>query len=590
MTTLARTPSAAVLPAVWKLLILRLRITINSFRHAKRRRKFLTILGMVGLLALAVFIFWLSWLLLGFLRSPELSQYTGFDPTPFLDAVPVLIFSGMFLGTLLTSFGVLLQALYLSGDMDFLLAAPVPIRAVFTTKLLQAVLPNLGLLALFGLPVLYGLGASRGYNFLYYPLVLITMLVLALAAAGLASLLVMLVVRIFPARRVAEVLGFFGATFSILCSQSWNLMQVSHRGEDISSEQLNSAVNLLMRFNNPWIPLNWAGRGLVEFGAGHWVMGILLMALTLGLATAAYWFALVTAERWYYSGWAGMQIVARKKRPARAARVQPLSETPGNALIERLLPAPIRGLIIKDFTVMRRDLRNLSQLVTPIIFGIVSSVAFLRSGNGFSSGAGDAPQWLVTSFRALLAYGNVGLSLFVGWSLLNRLGSMAFSHEGKNFWMLKIAPLRARDLLTAKFLAAYLPALTLGWLFLIPISLLRGMTFPAFLYSLLITAMCLFGMTGILLSFGVAGANFSWEDPRRMNSGSIGCVGMILTVLFVPLTFGLFVGPLWFTSAFQLPDYYAYLAGAFLGVGFSLICALVPLWLVRHKVERLDEA
>ncbi len=90
---------------------------------------------------------------------------------PFLESLPVLIFTGLFMGILVTSFGVLLQALYLSGDMDFLLSSPIPIRAVFITKLMQAVLPNFGLIALFGLPVLFGLGISGGYNFLYYPLV-----------------------------------------------------------------------------------------------------------------------------------------------------------------------------------------------------------------------------------------------------------------------------------------------------------------------------------------------------------------------------------------------------------------------------------
>lgn len=589
MTTLAISPSPAVLPAVWKLLILRLRITINSFRHAKLRTKILTSWGIFGVLAFAVVIFWLSWVLLGFLRSPELVRYTGIDVNPFLDAVPVLIFSGMFLGTLLTSFGVLLQALYLSGDMDFLLAAPVPIRAVFTTKLLQAVLPNLGMLALFGLPVLFGLGASRNYNFLYYPLVLLTMLVLALAAAGLASLLVMLVVRVFPARRVAEVLGFVGATVSILCSQTWNLMQISSNGKDVSGDQMSNAMRLLVRLNNPWIPLNWAGRGLVELGAGHWLIGIVLMALTLGLAAAAFWFALVTAERWYYTGWAGMQIVARKKKPAVTPHAA-LSDRAGPILLERLLSAPVLGMIRKDFTVMRRDLRNLSQLVTPIIFGIVAAVSFLSAGSQLPASSRDIPPWLLDSFSALLAYSNIGLSLFVGWSLLNRLGGMAFSHEGKNYWMLKVSPLRAQDLLTAKFLVAYLPALVLGWLFLIPISILRGMTMTAFLYSLLVTGMCLAGMSGMLVGFGAAGANLTWEDPRRMNSGPLGCVGMILTALFTPLAFGLFVGPLWVAAALQWPDYLGFLAGGLLGTGVCLFCAIVPLWLARGKVDRLGEA
>ena len=95
-----------------------------------------------------------------------------------------MILSALFIGTLLTSFGVLLQALYLSGDMDFLLSTPVPIRAVFIAKLLQAVLPNVALIALFGLPILFGLGISSGYAAVYYPLVVLVMIALALAAAG----------------------------------------------------------------------------------------------------------------------------------------------------------------------------------------------------------------------------------------------------------------------------------------------------------------------------------------------------------------------------------------------------------------------
>jgi ABC-type transport system involved in multi-copper enzyme maturation permease subunit len=106
--------------------------------------------------------------------------------------------------------------------MDFLLSAPVPIRAVFVAKLLEAILPNLALIALIGLPVLFGLGLSSGYNILYYPLVILVMGMLALSAAGISSLLVMAIVRVVSPRRVAEILGFFGAILSIICSQSAN--------------------------------------------------------------------------------------------------------------------------------------------------------------------------------------------------------------------------------------------------------------------------------------------------------------------------------------------------------------------------------
>jgi len=211
-------PDARVLPGVWKLLRLRLRISYNSFRHARIGRKIVMLVLWLMLFGFAFSLLVMSRVFLGWARSPEVIRYLGGDFKPFIDAIPVLTLTALFVGILLTSFGVLLQALYLSGDMDFLLATPVPIRAVFITKLFQAVLPNFGLTSLFGLPILFGLGLSGGYGFLYYPLVVIVMLALALSGAGLASLLVMLVVRVLPPRRAAEILGFIGALLAFSCN------------------------------------------------------------------------------------------------------------------------------------------------------------------------------------------------------------------------------------------------------------------------------------------------------------------------------------------------------------------------------------
>ena len=104
-------------------------------------------------------------------RSPEASR----SATPrLLDSFPALLVSGATGGILLTSFGVLLQALYLSGDMDFLMSAPIPIRVRSSSpSWSRPCCPTSCIMCLFTLPVLFGLGISGGYNFLYYPLVLV---------------------------------------------------------------------------------------------------------------------------------------------------------------------------------------------------------------------------------------------------------------------------------------------------------------------------------------------------------------------------------------------------------------------------------
>ena len=524
------------------------------------------------------FAFFISREVLRFLSSAEFASAVP-DAAGFVDGLPVLLMGGAFLGVLLTSFGVLLQSLYLAGDMDFLLSAPIPIRAVFLTKLLQAILPNFALLGLLSFPLLFGLGSVGGYNAVYYPLVVVALAALALAGAGLASLLVMGIVRLFPARRVAEVLGFVGALVSILCSQSGQLANLG----DVSGAQMARAGQWLARFDTPWSPLAWAGRGVVEIGQGNWLPGLAMLGLTLSLSVAVFAVALTTAERLYYSGWASISAVQTRRRPLRPAAG---ARRPRAA--RRV--SPVSAIVVKDFTVLRRDLRNLSQLVTPIVLGIVYTLLLIRGGGEPPAGRGEAPGWFIEGFRQALDYGDVAISLFVGWVLLGRLAAMAFSQEGRSYWIVKVAPVSATSLVAAKFASAFLPATALGWLFLIALSIVRQAPLVHVGFSLLVVGFCYAAATGINLAFGISGAVFDWEDPRQMQRSASGCLSMIASTIGVGLCLLFFFGPPLGAALLGLPPLLGQLVGLALGGAASAACALVPLRLVRGRVPRLGEA
>lgn len=569
---------------VVKLMRLRWMILFSSFRRARLRGKIGTFVLVLLVLGGLAFAFWLSWLLLGFLRSPQLDEFVG-DVSQLLANVPVLVVTAAFIGILVTSFGVLLQALYLAGDMDFLLSTPIPVRAVFIAKLLQAILPNFGLILLFGLPVLYGLGASGGFNLLYYPMVLIELSLLALAAAGLASLLVMAVVRIVPARRVAEVLGFLVAILSFTCSQSGQFLNYT----DVSSEQATQTLGMLARFNNPWSPLSWAGQGLVDIGEGRWLSGVGLVLLTVVLTGGVFAISLVTAERLYFSGWARVQISSTKKKTARAPRRAMVPSTGLAALVNRIVPSSVRGILIKDFLMLRRDLRNMSQLITPLILGVVYAFMLVRGGGEPPAGRGEAPPVFMEGLRNLKVYGNVGIALFVSWWLLSRLAVMGFSQEGKNYWMLKASPVSRAKLLGSKYLVAYLPALAIGVGFLVIISLVQRTSPGTLIFSLIVVLLTIAGTAGLNLAFGVVGANFEWEDPRKMVRGSAGCLGVLASWIFLVISLVLFFGPSLLISVLGGPEVVGQLIGLVLGGAVCLAEAIVPLWLVRKRVDVLAE-
>jgi hypothetical protein len=52
----------------------------------------------------------------------------------------------------------------------------------------------------------------------------------------------------------------------------------------------------------------------------------------------------------------------------------------------------------------------------------------------------------------------------------------------------------------------------------------------------------------------------------------------------------MFIGPLWLVSFFHWPLTFGYLAGGFVGVAVTAVAALLPPWLVRKRVERLNES
>jgi hypothetical protein len=254
-----------------------------------------------------------------------------------------------------------------------------------------------------------------------------------------------------------------------------------------------------------------------------------------------------------------------------------------------LIPAPVRAIVVKDFLVTRRDLRNLSQLVTPLILGVVYSVMLVRRGGAPPAGRGEAPEWFLSALRNVMVYGNVGISLFVGWSLLSRLAMMGFSQEGQSYWLLKASPVSTRRLLVAKFLVAYLPSLALCSAFLLAISLVQRASLSTILYSLAVIAFTVAATAGLNLAFGVSGARLDWSDPRHMLSGPTGCLGALVTMLFLLLSLALFFGPPLLVELLRWPAAVGQAIGLAAGGLACLVAALLPLWLVRHRIPRLGE-
>jgi hypothetical protein len=228
--------------------------------------------------------------------------------------------------------------------------------------------------------------------------------------------------------------------------------------------------------------------------------------------------------------------------------------------------------------------------MTPLILGVMYGFAILRQGTRAPLGQGNAPEWVNVAITSGFSYADIGIAIFVGWILLMSLAGRGFSQEGKSFWMLKSSPLNAGQLLSAKFWVAWIPPVVIGWIFLLAFAILQPAKLPNLPFSMLAVGLCFAGATSISEAFGVVGARFDWTDPRKMQGGITGCFSSLVCFIYMGFSILFLVAPALALPALGLPAYSGQVAGLLVGGAICLACAVVPLRMVRDRVDRLNES
>jgi ABC-2 type transport system permease protein len=570
---------------MWRSTIRLLRLNLqrfrNRFKHHSLRRKIGMAFSYGVVLAGGVFIGFASWGFVNLFKIDEVQRgllLSGMavEVETLLLGLPTLILSAAFLMGLLANISILLQTLYLAGDMEFLLSAPIPARAVFLSKLLQAIAPVIVLLLVFAGPALFGLGYGQGYNLAYFLAVPAFLIILVISGAGLAALIIMLLVRIVSPRRAAEAIALVGGTAAFLCSQSGQLMVGGNRNI-FAGDRFAGLAASAVEMTTAWNPLSWGGRALLALADADWLTAGLFSGGTLVLGVVVFGVTLTVAERMYLSGWSRISVGGSGKKRTRRARRR---ERAGRRTRPAWLPVQVAALLVKDFRLFRRDLRNLSQLILPVVMAVIWAITF--------SGSDTSDPELFSEIQ-----GGFGLlmGVMMAWGFSLRLGMGAFSLEGTSWWIIKTAPVRRGSLLAAKYLLTFAPPAVLGSLFVTILALFSGRPPGGLLLDILIVVLVLAGMSGLTLSFGIWRAKFDWKDPREIQGGgSSGCLVSLLSMAVIFFLLGIFRGlPLLLTAFAEVPQPWAALAGIGLG---ALVCAalgIIPLVLSTSRLDTLGE-
>jgi ABC-2 type transport system permease protein len=424
----------------------------------------------------------------------------------FLTFLSFLAFSGVV--TALSTF-------FLSEDLRLLLAAPIATRRLFHARFLRTVGQASWMVVIFLVPVLVGVGRARCAGAVFYATAALTMLPFTVIPVAAGTVITLLLVNTFPARRARDILMLMGLLFG---SSLVILLRFIRPEQLMKVESLPDITDFFTALQSPVTPM------LPSFWAGEMLFASLRGGIDLLHAGALWTTALASivvvraaSERWHFSGFSRAQEAPK----ARFTELRTLER-----LVRSLPLTTVRKhLLLKDLKIFLRDVSQWSQLL------LLGALVVLYLYNFRVLDLQRLPY--ISGFvKNVYAFVNLGMAGLVMATVAVRFVFPSVSVEGFSFWIIRTSPIPMRDFLWSKFWTGLVPVLALTEVVTIAANEFLGV--DPFLKGMAAVTVLLmsFALVGLATGMGARYPRFG-ADPAEV-SGSFGGVAfMIQAVLFI---------------------------------------------------------
>jgi len=430
----------------------------------------------------------------------------------------MLIFSNLII-TLTTT--------YISRETEFLMALPLRPVTIFGLKLTESIFFSSWAFVILSLPLFASYGYVKHAPLWFYPAAFLMGLPFLIVPASLGALLTMIVSAYLPARKAR--LFTIGLLVCSLGITAVLVRLMGLRSMVLETPDFGEIMRLLNAGSSPWLPSTWLANGLKAASEGQGREGLFWFACLLSTAMVSIQVCLWFVPRLYYRGW----TLSRET----ASPVTIVSRHPAFTVIDWLLsivPAPWKALLSKDIRTFWRDPAQWSQLV--ILFGLL--VLYVANIRGVSNQLRGIemffPQW-----RVVLSIFNLGATAFVLSILTTRFVFPMLSLEGKQYWVIGLAPFPKQTLIWEKFVLCLLGCLvTAVPLIIFSNSMLGVSTFMKWLGIVTVCALAV-GLTSLAVGFGAMFPSFKEDNPARIANGFGGTMTIISSLFYVSGTLAL---------------------------------------------------
>jgi ABC-2 type transport system permease protein len=469
-----------------------------------------------------------------------------------------------------------LSTFFLARDLDLLVAAPVGGTRLYLAKLGETVVHSSWMVALLALPILtaYGIVYSGGPLFPFVALAAFVPFLVFPAVLG--TIVTVLLVNVFPARRTRELLGLLGLGALGVLVVFLRFM----RPEQLARpEGFRNFVDYLVALKTPsssLLPSEWTS-GMIM----NWLLRVPdpdPIASLWGAAMLALGMGILVHKRLFRLGYSKAQEGAERKvrRPMRGAA----------AGVLKAMPITKREFLLKDMRLFFRDNSQWSQLILLAVLLLI----YLFNISALPIHSGERiPFSLVT----IISFLNLGLAGFVLAAVAARFIFPGVSLEGRQMWLLRSSPLEPTAMLWSKYWFGTAPLLVLAFVITVLTNTLLKVS--PFMMAVSVGTILLYtlAVSALALSFGVFYPQFGTENAAQIPTSFGGVVYMMASLCLLALVIMIEAIPV--TAHLR-----AYHRGQPLGVTSELLLAggvvaailiaatLVPLKLSARRIEQME--
>lgn len=419
----------------------------------------------------------------------------------------ITIFALLIFSSMVTS----VSTLYLSEDNEILLSSPVQFSELYLMRYTTISIYTSWTMVVFSLPLFCAFGYVFQAGWLYYPLLLLTVLTTAAIACAFAMLLSILLVYLFPARRTKDIALYLSLCFGILLYFVFRLIRPE---ELVNPEKYSQFVEYLSAISTPagpWLPAGWSANLLSGYLLDR-ETDLLLVALLITTPLVLYFCGEFAMGRYFSTGFSKSQESFGGHRTFAAPTH---------------IAHPMITIFKKELKQFLRDSSEWSQLF------MIGALIIVYLYN-FTVLPLDRAPIRIEYLSNIIAYGNIGLSGFLTASLAARFVYPTIGSEGGAIYLVRSSPLPLYRFMLYKCLFYLIPfsLLTLT-LILISNRLLQieGIMWWISLFTGLISS---WTITAMALGFGTLFADFKAENRiASMGPGAILYLFWAMTYLVV---------------------------------------------------------